>query len=205
MVLPVYDSLRPGARPAFARTMSLTLVGVAAAYIIIGLVPYLYLVGMAGTPMADAITLNLPRVWWAYAIMGGYCVALAFTYPLMLFPAVRILEKALGRAGLLGRDAGGFAARRNGVRALIVGTTLAISLLGAEQLNNFVSLIGAFCCTPLAFIYPCLFHLRLLPEAPRAVRASNWAIIVVGVGVFFFSTYQAINTWSVSPINPCIS
>ena len=35
---------------------------------------------MAGVPVQDAVTLNLPRQWWSFAIMGGYCVALAFSY-----------------------------------------------------------------------------------------------------------------------------
>ena len=205
MVVPVYDSLRPGLQRTFPRTLSATLFGVAAVYIIVGLVPLLYLDGMAHVPMQDAVTLNLPRVWWSYAIIGGYCLALTFSYPLMLFPAIRIIEKALMRGKLLGRDEDGFVARRNVVRAGIVAATLGVSLAGAEQLNNFVSLIGCFCCTPLAFIYPCLFHLKLVPKAPLWVRTSNWAIMVLGLGIFVFSTYQAIATWSVSPINPCLN
>lgn len=204
MVLPVVDSLRPGMQRAFGRVMMWTLVGVAGVYIVVGMVPYVYLVGMARVPMQDAVTLNLPRAWWSFAIMGAYCIALAFSYPYMLFPAIRIIEKGLARGGLLGADADGFVVRRNAVRALVVATTLGIALVGAQQLNNFVSLIGALACTPLAFIYPCWFHLRLHPRASLWMRASNVAIIVLGALVTVWSTWQAIATWSVSPINACV-
>lgn len=204
MVLPVVDSLRPGMQRAFGRTMMWTLMGVAAVYITVGFVPYLYLEGVARVPMQDAVTLNLPRVWWAFAIMGGYCVALTFSYPLMLFPALRVIEKALGRCRLLGKDEDGFVARRNAVRAGVVACTLGVAYAGSEQLDNFVSLIGALACTPLAFIYPALFHYRLHPGASRWMRATNVAIMAIGVAVTLFATWQAIATWSISTIDPCL-
>lgn len=121
-----------------------------------------------------------------------------------MFPAIRIIEKFAARAGVLGPDAQGFVARRNALRAAIVATTLGIALAGSEQLNNFVSLIGALACTPLAFIYPCWFHLRLHPGASLWMRASNWAIIAMGAAVTVWSTWQAIATWGVSPIDACV-
>ena len=71
--------------------------------------------------------------------------------------------------------------------------------------DNLVSLIGCFCCTPLAFIYPCWFHLKLIPNIQQTLwtKISNYAILIFGIGVFVFSTYQAISTWAVSTIQPC--
>lgn len=202
MVVPVYDSLRPGLAARFPALLSATLFAVAGVYVIVGLIPYLYLDGMAHAAMADAVTLNLPRVWWAFAIQGSYCVALALSYPLMLFPAVRIIEKALTRARLMGRDADGFVARRNAVRAAIVAGTLGVALAGGDTL---VSFIGCFCCTPLAFIYPTLFHYRLVKDTGRLVRWSNLAIMGLGIGIFVFSTYEAIAQWAITPLNPCLT
>jgi proton-coupled amino acid transporter len=123
----------------------------------------------------------------------------------MLFPAIQIIETALARRGWLGDDADGYVARRNAVRAAVVATTLGVSLGGAGQLDNFVSLIGCFCCTPLAFIYPCLFHLRLNPGASSLSKAADAVIVALGVGVFVFSTYMAVSSWGTSSINPCVS
>ena len=252
MVVPVFDSLAPVDQARFPRVLSATLAGVTAVYCVVGLVPYLYLDGMAHVPMQDSVTLNLPRVWWSFAIIGGYCLALTFSYPLMLHPAIAIIEGVLTHYRLLPAlvpattaaaadqvvhndgDGGGHgpngSARetarltggdgegdgehvelveksylpRNAARGMIVALTLGVSLVGSQQLNNFVSLIGAFCCCPLAFIYPCVSHLVLVKNASAASKALDVAIIVFGVGVFVFSSYQAVAQWSVSPINPCV-
>ena len=153
--------------------------------------------------MQDAITLNLPSTPWAYAIIVAYCVALLLTYPLMLFPAVRITEQAA--TGTLGLKSGSELARtwkRNSFRTLFVATTITVAWASSTQLNNLVSLVGAFSCTPLAFIFPALFHLRLVGGS-WPTRASNVVIIVLGIGVFFFSTYQTIAGWGESVVNPC--
>jgi proton-coupled amino acid transporter len=201
--VPVYDSLSARGQATFSWVLSATLAGVACVYLVVGMVPYLYLVGAAHVAVGDAVTLSLPGTWWAYGIMGAYCVALALTYPLMLFPVLRIAERAAARP--LGLRAGSAAARtwkRNGVRAAVVAATLAVAYLGAPQLDNLVALVGCFACTPLAFIFPAWFHMRLAPRT-LFTDATNGAIIVLGVGVFCFSTYEAIAGWAVVAVNPC--
>lgn len=190
------------AQARFPRILSATLAGITCTYCVVGLVPYLYFAGALGKPLQDTITLNLPRVWWSWAITAGYCLALLFSYPLMLFPAIRIIESWLAYGGVLPPGPAS-RWRRNGVRALVVVATLAVAVVGSEQLGNFVSLIGAFCCVPLAFVYPALFHLRLVP-AGRVSQAVDVAIVAFGCGVFVFSTYEAVAGWTVSPINPCL-
>lgn len=260
MVVPIYDALSPIQQRKFPVTMSITLAGIALVYITVGMVPYIYLAGMANIPIQDAVTLNLPRVWWSYLITAGYCLALLFSYPLMLFPAVKILEKWVspylftyrtpGRHGTNdgsedeeilmnknkklqyhfddddvyvdnttdepdeeGNDTpkqqqilhkGYFRWRRNIYRAGIVAVTLLIAYVGSEQLDNFVSLIGAFCCAPLAFVYPCLFHYILVPNTSKFSKLVDISIMIFGMGVLAFSTYEAIAGWSISPINPCL-
>ena len=224
MVVPVYDSLSPRAQKRFPWTMSLTVAGVALLYIAVGVVPYLYVEGLLGLKMQDAVTLQLPRVWWSYLIQAGYCLALTFSYPLMMHPAMQILEKAAGpfifapvSAGKsavgdgASGDGSGFLARlssrrarSNAFRGFVVAVTLLVAFVGSTQLDNFVSLIGCFCCTPLAFIYPCYFHLRLVKNLSVTSRLVDYFIIAFGVAVFIFSTYEAIAGWSVTLIDPCL-
>ena len=205
MVVPLVNELPPGDRARFPRVFALTLAGVSALYLVVGLVPYLYLVRYARAEVQDTITLNLPHVWWSYCLTAGYCLALAFSYPLMLFPAVRVLEEAAapclfagqgggalaalqaasdaasaaaeaeggdggdGAAGeggaLLGaaaaaaaeeladealrRDTGWGMWKTNLFRSGVVAATLLVSYAGSSQLDNMVSIIGAFCCTPM--------------------------------------------------------
>jgi hypothetical protein len=182
---------------------------------------------MSGSPVEDAVTLNLPRAWWSLAVTAGYCLALVFSYPLMFFPALRIIEdtampyfmaadalpsdvaeslearaRADAAAASARRAAGGAAgggaaeggggeeaalplrrmtfgedapggdsglesalklpgapvekplsrAVRNAFRAGVVAISLLVAFVGSSQLDNFVALVGCFCCTPLAFI-----------------------------------------------------
>jgi proton-coupled amino acid transporter len=65
MVVPVYEALSPRAQARFPYTMSATVAFIAALYITVGLVPYLFVEGVRHEVVADAITLNLPRVWWS--------------------------------------------------------------------------------------------------------------------------------------------
>ena len=51
--------------------MSATVAFIAALYITVGLVPYLFVEGLRHEVVADAITLNLPRVWWSCECRGG--------------------------------------------------------------------------------------------------------------------------------------
>lgn len=90
-----------------------------------------------------SITLLLPRVWWATVIQAGYCIALAASFPFMLSPAIAICEKALVPtclAPVVNETRGVWL--RNAFRAFFVAVTLVFSLVGVEQLGNFVSLIG---------------------------------------------------------------
>ena len=69
-----------------------------------------------------------------------------------------------------------------------------ISWAGSEELDNFVALIGAFCCVPLAFIYPSLLHVRLL-GGNLLSRCWDWFMVVLAFGTLVFCSYEAINTW----------
>jgi len=159
-------------------------------------------VGVRGEVLQDAVTLNLPRSWWAYIIICGYCVALVCSYVLQMFPVMRIVERGLAAVGVA-RDPAVDVWKKNAARAAVVAVTLAVSYGGSSQLDNLVSLVGCFACTPLAFIFPCAFHLKLVGGSTWQ-RVSNVAIIIFGCAVFVFSTYMAIKTWGQSTVNPCL-
>lgn len=200
MVVPIYDSLSTVGQRRFPLTLSATLFGVAAVYIIIGLVPYLFFEGVEGVLVQDAVTLSLPREWWAFLLVAAYCLAILFSYPFMMFPAIRIIER--GCAGFFYRVGDGDLWKSNIFRTVIVAVTLAISYTGSSQLDNLVSLVGCFACTPLAFIFPAMFHYKLV-GGTAFTRYSNLAIAAFGVAVFVFSTYQAIATWSITSVDAC--
>ena len=272
MVIPMFNELQPSQQVRFPVVFSSTLAGVSLLYIVVGLVPYVYYKGYSTTSdctagnndcVQDTITLNLPHIWWSYAVTFGYCIALVFSYPFMLFPAMEVIESAwlpsflpswgdeVGLPSLERRslhdqhdargsdgpsdslpllsvppssqallDGGGGGRgvsvgaspplsrlRTNLFRTLVCVLTLLISYVGAPQLDNMVSLIGAFCCTPIAFIFPAWFHARLVcgdKAERRGEKIADWIIVVMGGGIMCFSTGMAINSWKTSEFNPCI-
>ena len=286
MVVPMVNALPPAGRRTFPTTFSLTLAGVSALYIAVGVVPYAFIAGYGGSggKVQDCVTLNLPRAWWSYCVVAGYCLALTLSYPFMMFPAMRALEAGVapwlfpeaavvpeggeeaeeeeeegrgsgsegsgggggggeggGRAALQlaprvaaedGGDAGpllvdgagvladadaalGRAAaaqswrtvwKVNAFRSAVVGVTLLVAVLGASQLDNMVSLIGSFCCTPIAFIFPAWFHAVMVarPAGKRMEELGDWAIVALGCGIMVFTTYQAIAGWGTTEFNPCL-
>jgi len=143
------------------------------------------------------------RQWWSYLIIAGYCVALVFTFPLQLFPVMRIVERGLTGFGI-SRDADKHVWLKRAVRSGVVALVLLISYVGSGQLNNLVALVGCFTCTPLAFIFPCLFNLKLVKKPSLWQRWSNVAIILLGLAVFGFSTYESIATWGETTVDPCL-
>ena len=271
MVVPLINSLGPAGRARFPTYLVFTLAGVTVLYVVIGIVPYAYFAGWEGVPVQDAVTLNLPKTGWSITVIAGYCLALLFSYPLMMFPAMRIMEDAAmpyifpGAAAAAGAvvsrarsssddylagsgadiddasssnesaedDAALLAAavsasgrtsatakwRKNVFRTGVVAVTLLVAYVGSSQLDNFVALIGAFCCTPIAFIFPAWFH-AVLVSGPTAAASANstrtrnfarlnvvidWVIVFVGVCIGIFSTYMAIAGWSSSVFDPCPS
>ncbi|KAL4167355.1 hypothetical protein KRP22_012841 [Phytophthora ramorum] len=140
----------------------------------------------------SVVTLNLPSAQISPATMSvqiTYSLALVFTYPLMLYPVVKILEGYLFPHH---HQKGYWRWEKNGFRFGLVCLTAAIAYYGKEELDNFVALIGGFCSVPLAFIYPCLFHSQLVNEG----RILNNIVIGVGMFTMFFATYQAVSTWN---------
>jgi amino acid permease len=298
MVVPMVNALPPAGRRTFPATFTLTLAGVSVLYVAVGLVPYAYIVGYGGSGglVQDCVTLNLPRAWWSYCVVAGYCLALTFSYPFMMFPAMRALEAGVapwlfpeavvvpeggeeggeeeeddgggdgaegwsekGGAGAAGGGGGrGKRAARGGepqlelfeappspagdaepllvdsagmlaeadaalgrstaaqswrtvwkvnaFRSLVVAATLLVAVLGASQLDNMVSLIGAFCCTPIAFIFPAWFHAVMVarPGGKRAEELVDWAIVALGCGIMVFTTYQSIKGWGTTEFDACL-
>lgn len=82
--------------------------------------------------------------------------------------------------------------QKNAFRGFIVACLVGIAIVGASQLESFISLIGAICCVPLAFIYPTLFHLKLVAET-RWVKVVD--IFIAGFGILAFIGCTAITIY----------
>lgn len=188
LILPIYDAMDDNIKHKFPRILSYTMLFLVTLFSMFAGLVY----AAFGDNTQSVVTLNLPSAHDSIATMSvqiTYSLALVFTYPLMLYPVVKILEGYIfphhSRKGYWRWE-------KNGFRFALVCLTAAIAYYGEEELDNFVALIGGFCSVPLAFIYPCVFHSRLVNEG----RTLNNVVVAVGIFTMIFATYQAASTWN---------
>ncbi|KAG0374951.1 neutral amino acid transporter [Mortierella sp. AD032] len=131
------------------------------------------------------------------AIQILYIVAIFLTTPLMLFPAIRIVENCCKK--LLGENDMGTKKRmmkENLVRILIDFAVAAVAYAGYYKLDIFISFVGSFACAPLLFIFPPLFHLKAFPGQPLWRKVSDISLILFGVIVFCYTLVISIQSFS---------
>ncbi|KAJ2377931.1 hypothetical protein GGI05_006799, partial [Coemansia sp. RSA 2603] len=102
------------------------------------------------------------------------------------------------------RDAG-VKWRKNFFRALVVLLVALVAVVGADRLDNFIAIIGAFSCTPLSFIYPAALHYRI--TSGRWTRIKDVLLALVGTVILVYVTYIGVASWgsSTPPIDKCAS
>eukprot|EP00168_Porphyra_purpurea_P021144 TRINITY_DN9263_c0_g1_i1.p2 TRINITY_DN9263_c0_g1~~TRINITY_DN9263_c0_g1_i1.p2 ORF type:complete len:110 (+),score=39.97 TRINITY_DN9263_c0_g1_i1:72-401(+) len=69
---------------------------------------------------------------------------------------------------------------RNGIRTTIVVFTVVVAV-SIPYFSLFIGLIGAVGCSLMSFILPCIFHIKMFPEASKARKGTNWTFLVFGV------------------------
>ncbi|KAG7393153.1 hypothetical protein PHYPSEUDO_012489 [Phytophthora pseudosyringae] len=188
LVLPTYDSMDDQIKHKFPAILSWCVVCILAICILFASTVY----AAFGQNTQSVVTLNLPsssESTGTMAVQLTYSLALVLSYPLMLYPVINILESKLFPY----KQVKGFWRwKKNGFRFALVCLTAVIGYFGKEELDNFVSIIGGFCSVPLAFIYPCMFHSRLVGQG----HVINGIVVVIGLCTMAFATYQAVSTWN---------
>lgn len=133
------------------------------------------------------ITLNLGHSRAASLVQGALCVALYFTYPIMMFPVWniaenRILELRPGQTG-----------NRVLLRTAIVFST-ALVAYAVPDFGEYLSLVGSSICTILGFLFPAYFHLKVFGSELSAGEALSSRALMVGGTVFaVVGTMQSMN------------
>uniref|UniRef100_A0A7S2JNV6 Amino acid transporter transmembrane domain-containing protein n=1 Tax=Zooxanthella nutricula TaxID=1333877 RepID=A0A7S2JNV6_9DINO len=182
-VLPTYEEHED--KSSFTNVLAGTLGVVVLVFLAFGVVNY----ACYGADTKPSVTLNLPSdstLGKTVPLIISVCCLL--NVPLFLFPAsITIEAKAL---------AGEMSARTrmwcmNGLRTSLVLVCTLVAILGAKQLEAMIAFIGAFCCVPLAYIYPALAHLRLCRPG-RLWAAVDVSLVLMGGVVFVATSADAI-------------
>ena len=182
MILSLEQSLAVDLRSKFRDYFVTTIVAITTLYITFGAAGYL----SYGPETKDIITLNLPNDGgfnFAILVKICLCISLFFTYPIMLFPVFSILEKKLSISSS--------AVLAKFVRLSVVLLT-GLIVLKVPNFGQLMALVGASCCTLLAFIMPALCHLVLFrKEEDRSSKMLDYTLIVLGVTGALIGTWDA--------------
>ncbi|KAK7223913.1 hypothetical protein V2G26_011916 [Clonostachys chloroleuca] len=123
-----------------------------------------------------------------------YSLAVLAGEPVQLFPAVRILETSLFGERASGAKSAAVKWQKNGLRTLAMVACVGVSILGATDLDKFVSLIGSFACVPLVYIYPAYLHYKGAATT-RLAKILDIVLMVVGLVAMVYTTTMAIFQW----------
>jgi len=172
MILSLEESMASEVRDQFKSYFVKTILGITTLYITFGVAGYL----SYGPETMEIITLNLPTsggLNFAILVKICLCFSLFFTYPIMLFPVTSILEKKLEITS------GSMAAKM--LRLLIVILT-GFVVLKVPNFGQLMALVGASCCTLLAYIMPALCHLVLFRrDTDESGKMLDYTLLVLGV------------------------
>ncbi|KAK3100134.1 hypothetical protein FSP39_015195 [Pinctada imbricata] len=174
MILSLEGSLAADIRHKFKKFFVFTMFIVTTLYITFGCAGYLSF----GPETNAIITLNLPKgesLDFAMIVKSFLCLALFFTYPVMMFPVMKILEVYMIS------DPGKSIWRGNVLRMSMVLITGCIVLV-IPNFANLMALVGATCCTMLAFTLPGLFHMSIFKGSLTVCQVViDWTLIFLGI------------------------
>jgi len=151
LILSLEASCARDSREKFRTVFKVTLLFVTTLYIAFGACGYLSF----GETTEQMITLNLPEGHFPEVVQLCLCFSLFFTYPIMMFPVVLLLEKKL-------LPDGGKSSYYSGsvLRACVVVLS-GIVVLCIPNFSTLMAFFGSSCCTLLGFVLPGIFHLRI--------------------------------------------
>jgi len=182
MILSLEESMAVEIRDQFKSYFVKTILGITTLYITFGVAGYL----SYGPETKEIITLNLPTdSGFNFAILVKFCLcfSLFFTYPIMLFPVTSIMEKKF--------EIGGSSWTGKMLRLCIVLLTGFIGLK-VPNFGQLMALVGASCCTLLAYIMPALCHLVLFrKEKDQSGRMLDYTLLILGVSGAVVGTLDA--------------
>jgi proton-coupled amino acid transporter len=92
---------------------------------------------------------------------------------------------------------------KNNSRTLLVFGTVCLTVTLGDKLDKFLSIVGALTCTPIAFTFPALFHLKSVASTPFE-KFTDILLIGFSMIVLVYCTYEGIVNWSHEDEQPLI-
>lgn len=111
-----------------------------------------------------------------------FSINLIFSFPLVLYPAHKIIEIYLYQGWEKSRKR---QMSKNGNRTLLVAAVVIITILLGEKLDKFLSILGALTCTPIAFAFPTIFHYKACADT-QMTKIKDLSLFMVSVVIMIF-------------------
>ncbi|RKO98069.1 hypothetical protein CXG81DRAFT_12981 [Caulochytrium protostelioides] len=190
LILPIVESMDEPEK--FPAVMSWCVFTIGTIFIVIGALGYLAF----GSVVETNIFLNMPKgTATTEIIQFFYAIAIILSFPLCMYPAVRINEQAI--FGIKnGKSSTTVKWQKNMFRMLLTFALAFVAWAGSANLDKFVALVGCFACIPLSFIYPSIFHYHIAKT--RWVRMKDLALVVLGTLAMFYATAITLQQWFIS-------
>jgi proton-coupled amino acid transporter len=83
---------------------------------------------------------------------------------------------------------------KNITRTILVAITVVFTILLKDSLDDFLSLLGAVTCTPIAFAFPAMFHLKAVADT-KFQKIIDVLIILLSLGIFVGCSILDIEAW----------
>ncbi|WFD33240.1 hypothetical protein MCUN1_000053 [Malassezia cuniculi] len=184
LVIPITESMKEPER--FPSALSAVMAVVVVLFSASGALSY----ATFGSKIQTVVITNLPQhSHFVQAIQVLYSCAIFLSMPLQLFPALSILELGLFRRS--GKYHWRTKMGKNLFRCFIVGASMFVAWLGANDLDKFVSLIGSLACVPLCFVYPALLHWKACANTRRA-QILDGLLLLFGIFCVVFAGSQTV-------------
>lgn len=218
-ILPIEASME-GNRHNFVKFLYGAVAMLTVVLAFFGIVGYLRF----GQDIEQMINANIPNgQWLSIAVNSCLCLGVLLTFPLMMYPVTELAELYLfGNGRLCGpkvevdkscehkslmpkkvNDTLLVAEkvservptwRRNCLRIFIVLSAGGLAVLLRNNFAYISAFVGALGSTVLAYILPCLFHLRLCwTDLPTPIIAKDITIIVMGIGCGVAGVYSVLD------------
>lgn len=174
LILSLEASVTKDMRSNFRFIFKMAIIATTTLYVLFGVCGYLSF----GQETSNIITLNLPPGLFPFIVKGCLCFSLFFTYPIMMFPVAKIIE----RMTMKNPDQTKYSYITGcAMRTLLVVVT-GLTVLIIPNFSTLMALVGSGCCTLLAFILPGIFHWRLFSgELSAGMLALDIFLILLGV------------------------
>jgi proton-coupled amino acid transporter len=148
-----------------------------------------------GQEVRTVLTTCLPPGVLATTVQLAYSVAVIFTFPLQNFPALEIATRSIATSVAKCTKPGSIWTKRNVLSSLLVALLAIVALATMDSLDKVVSLMGSLLGCPIAFIFPPLIQIQLMPEISATRRGCNYFVMFMGVVAMVLASVTTILTW----------